>query len=291
MLPIKDEVPEGFTKHKLKKWGARMPIGKLVNGVLVKDFSLRELLHPLEKSLGKYKAANQHKAYNNVMSKVLALMLTKFGNKAFEHNPTDTEQEEASAMLDVGRLTMPDVIYIYIYARIQELGTELFYPFVHETKSCKHVGRAKYDLEDLDVIVCDDPERLTQVVDLVHGLAGRDGSRKMKVFVQPMLWFDMCSDEAKEAQTEETLLELHMVDKSTLVEISGGDGKVVKVPLAESELASLRKIDIGRIGTAISDLSLGARLVSEGKCPGCKEDYFQAVDASYESFFSDASLS
>jgi hypothetical protein len=119
----------------------------------------------------------------------------------------------------------------------------------------------------------------------------RDGSIKKKLYVKPMHWFDMCSDKAKEAQSEQTLLELHMVDCSVLVEVAGGEGKVVKVPPTEAELGSLRKVDIGRIGTAISDLNLGARVSAEGKCPECKEDYFQPVDAMYESFFSDASLS
>lgn len=289
MLPVKPEVPEGFTKYKLKEWGARFPIGELVNGTLVKDFSLKELFHPQEKALGIYKSQNQHKAYNNVVTKILALMFTKFGGKPFKHEPSDTEQDEAKRMLDVSKLLMADVIYAYIYARVQELGTELWYPFVHE--ACKYEGRAKYDLEDLDVIVCDEPERLLQEVELVHGIRWRDGSIKKKAYVQPIRWFDMCSDDAKEAQSEQTLLELHMVEKSTLVEVTGSEGAVVRVPPSEAEFASLRKIDIGRIGTAIEDLNLGARVVSEGKCPGCKKDYFQPIDVMYESFFSDASLS
>lgn len=287
-----EDVGEGFSIHTLEDWGPRMPIGNLSNGALRKDFSLKDLEYPQERALGKFKAANIGAPYQKVVTKLLTLLLSKLGGESYEYIPggEDDTEAEAAAMYLISKCYMADVIYMYVFARVQELGPELVYPLVH---TCGYIGKAQYDLSQMKVIVCDDPAALGKEVELIHGMRQANGNRQKRVMMQPLQWFDMESPESLEMQGDETLLKLHLIKHSTLIE------KVVKRDRAEKiehvipsddEIFSLRKIDIEQMWKEYEDLNLGAQLVSEGKCKQCKKEYFQPVDATYESFFTTASL-
>lgn len=283
-----ETTPEGFTLYKLKDLGTRMPVGVLENALLRKDFEFRDLDYPLEKALGTYRADHEDKPYQVVVTKLLALTLTKLGGSPFNHQPDDEKEAEGKALFAISKCPMADVLYMYICCRVRELGSKLVYPFAH---GCGFTGKVEYDLNDLDVLVCDDPALLMKEVELVHGMRWRDGSVKKKVYVKPMQWFHMESEEGRIAQGNSILLELHMLRYSTFVEVVGKEGETFYVAPEETELSSLRKIDMVKITGRMLDLNLGARLISEGKCKKCKQDYLQPIDATYENFFAASSLS
>lgn len=279
------DIPEGFRIRKLKELGARMPIGILHEGVLRKDFELREFYSPLEKALGKWKVARAADPNSTHLTKLLALLLTKLGGEPFSHSPDDDEADAAKEMYRISQCYMADVIYMYIFARVQELGHDLKYPIVH---GCGYVGDAEYDLRELEVVCCDDPAELLRPVDLVHGVK-YNGKRWKKAHVQPMKWFRMESEEAESAQADMTLMKLHLIENSVLIETKVKD-QIVHLEPDPLALSTIRKIDTAMLGRGVTDLNLGARLVSEGKCPKCKEDFFQPMDWTYDNFFDESSL-
>ena len=279
------DIPEGFQIKKLKDLGARLPIGVLREGVLLKDFSLREYFSPLEKAFGKWKVEHAADPNSTHLTKLLALLLTKLGGESFLHNPDDDPPDAAKEMYRISQCYMPDVIYMYVFARVQELGHELKYPIAH---GCGYVGTADYDLRELEVVCCEDPSELLRSIQLVHGVK-HGGEICKKAYVQPMKWYHMETPEAEEAQKDLTLMKLYLTERSMMLETKVKD-EIVQVVPNELSLSTLRKLDTELLARGVSDLNLGARLVSEGKCPKCKEDFFQPMDWTYDNFFDESSL-
>lgn len=281
------DIPEGFRIKTLEELGSRMPIGILTDdGSLRKDFELKDLSYPLEKALGKWKVAHATDPNSTHLTKLLALLLTKLGGEPFSHHPDDEEEDAAKQMYRVSQCYMADVIYMYIFARVQELGPEVKYPLSHH---CGFNGTAAYDLNKLEIVCCEDPAELLRPVELLHGIK-MGGEKCKQAYVQPMKWYGMESQEAEESQSDFTLMKLHLISQSMLIETKAKD-QVIQVQPEEGQLSTLRKVDIVRLGKGVNDLNLGARLVSEGKCKKCKEEFFQPIDYTYDNFFDESSLS
>jgi hypothetical protein len=270
------------TKH-----GLNLPIGIPSSGQLRGDFSLKNLNFDREKAIGVFKGENESKPNTVVVSKTIAILLDSLCGKPFNHNPEDSKEKEEEALAEIGKMYLADVYYIYLSARLAELGPD--YYFGYECPRCGCTGRVKSDISTMDVNIITDPSLLRKNVPLQWGFLYRDGSLKKSVTVQPMLWMHMVGDEMQESSGNDILMQLHFLTHC----IVGVEGVEESIVLTPSELGTLRKVDINRITNVINNINIGPSLIANGKCPkkGCGHKFIWPIDWDYDSFFGTSSLS
>lgn len=281
------EKKSGITKTTVKDAGFSLPIGMFDGHKLNKGFSLGELGFDRERALGKFKVKIEGQPNTNIVTKLLALMLKSLGGNPWNH-PIDCDSErEETDMLKISALYQADVFFMYVKARIEELGPD--YAIQYLCPHCKFQGKLTMDLNELDVNRVDNAALLSQKVPLLKGFKKRgSGENQRIVTINPMLWVNMTTEEASEAGSDQTLMKLHFISKCTTYE--GPDGEPMM--LTEEELGSLRKIDTETIARKINDTNIGVDMMLRGKCPGksCGYPFAIPVDWDYDHFFSIASL-
>jgi len=263
-----------------KDRGFNLPIGVFNGGGLKRDFTLREMGYPIEKAIGIFKGRNDTLPNTAVVSKVVSLVVSKLGGETLDFKPDDDEQREADAMIKIGGLFLADVYYIYVMARIEELGVDYEVDFA--CSDCSFTGKMIVDLNTMKVNTVQDTSVLRREVPLVKGIKHRTGLKK-SVFIQPMIWANMVTNEVKEAGGDPGLMKLHFIRHCVI----GVEGESESAPLTDEEMSSLRKIDIEIIGRAISEVNIGPSLIAKGDCPNpdCKTPFLARIDWDYDNFF------
>lgn len=271
----------------LKELGRVLPIGIFNGGVFKRDFTLREMGYPIDKAIGRFKRLNENLPNTAVVSKLVSLLASSIGGEQLEFTPDDNEQQEAEALIKIGQMFLADVFYIYVMARIEEIGSKYKIDFV--CSNCGFISdKMETDLNEMDVSVVHDKSVLRREVPLSQGVHYRDGTIKKSVFIQPMLWANMVTNEVKEAGGDSQLMKLHFVKHC----IVGVEGVEEAIALTEPELDSLRKIDIENISYEINKINVGPSLRAVGKCPvkGCEMPFLWSVNWDYDHFFTISSL-
>lgn len=284
----------GFYMRKARELGFKLPIGGLdAKGKLVKSFSLRELSPEREKVIGEYRKANPMKPNTTTVTTMLALCQETLGDQKFKEIPPDDDGDldlrhniHHQNLLRIRNMSMADVFYMYLRCRIEEMGATFSAPW--QCEACKETRKIEADLEDVDVICCDDPALLRVECDLNRGLIFRDGNPKKKVIVTPMLWGNMEVDEVADAGADPLLMKLFMISKC----VTGVEGFEGDVSLTREENRTIGKLDRETIAQKINDMNLGPALQINGQCPkkNCGAPYQYQIQWDYDSFFSTASL-
>lgn len=268
-----------------KDRGMVLPIGIFDGRVLKRDFALREMGFLVERSIGRFKRMNESLPNTAVVSKLVSLCTSNVAGEPMEFNPDDSPEKEAEALIRIGKMFFADVYYIYVMIRIAELGSE--YDTGFSCPNCGFAGKMTSDLNTMKVSCVQDPSVLRREVPLLKGLKYRDGTIKKKVYIQPMLWANMVTNEVKEAGGDSLLMKLHFIRHCVI----GVEGVEESIHLAEPELETLRKIDIERIAHEINAINIGPSLVAEGNCPqeDCQAPFLFPIDWDYDHFFTIAS--
>lgn len=270
-----------------KDRGLVLPIGVFDGKVLKRDFALRDMGFPIERSIGRFKKMNESLPNTAIVSKLVSLCTSHIGGEPMEYHPDDSPELEVEALIRIGKMFFADVYYIYVMTRIAELGPE--YDTGFACQRCGFTGKMISDLTTMKVSCVQDQSILRREVPLLKGLKFRDGTIKKKVYIQPMLWANMVTNEVKEAGGDSLLMKLHFI-RHCVVGVEGVDEAI---HLAEPELETLRKIDIERIAYEINAVNIGPSLIAEGNCPNeeCKVPFLWPIDWDYDSFFTIASPS
>ena len=271
-----------------KDLGHTLPIGILSQGKFLTEFSLKEMETPVERAIGKYRKEND-KAPNTVLvSKAVSLLLDTLGGKPFGLKADGEPMDDIEKQQFVQSMYMADAQYIYLCARMAELGNDYTFEF-----SCMKCGytqeKAVADLSTMDVYCVVDPAVLMSEINLVKGLRYRDGSIKKRVSVSPAYWFHMEDPEIMYIGGDPNLMRLYMIGKC----ITGVEGVEGQLVLTQGEIDTLRKVDLERLGQHISDVNLGPSLTLSGNCPDerCKTPFMLGLNWDYDHFFSMSSLS
>jgi hypothetical protein len=288
MVKLRDR--KGVLKTTPGKRGYVLPIGMVGDDNKIhKNFSIGEMFTPEEEAIGRFKEKNPEAIGTFVVSKVVALLLKSIGNIKYDHTAEITDPlEEAKALNQIGLMYFADVYYIYLMARINELGKEYKLDFQCANPNCKlHKEPSKLiaDLNEVDTFCVEDTKLLRQKVKLIKGINYKNKLRK-SVTVQPMLWMHMVGEDMKKTGGDPTLLKLHFM-KNCVVGVEGVEEPIV---LGDSNFDSLRKIDIERISETVHELNMGPSFILKDKCPECEFPFMYPVDTDYENFFSTSSL-
>lgn len=279
----------GFYVKKAQDLGCQLPIGELTSsGNLVKSFSLRELSTKRERALGYYRKKNPFKPNTNIVTNLLAFVLERLGDQEVKEaqDLSADQNTHYQNVLRIRNLWMADVFYMFLRCRINELGSDFSAPW--QCELCGEKAKINADLEDMDVICCDDPKQLRVKCDLRRGLVFRDGSTKKSVLISPVLWGHMELDELIDIGVDALLMKLFFVSKC----IVGVNDFKDEIVLTNEEINTIKKIDRELISDKINEMNLGPSLNVTGKCPNkiCMAPYQHQINWDYDSFFSIASL-
>ena len=278
-------IDDRLVVKSIKECGLNLPIGQLVKGKFMKGFHLdpRGLDYDHEKEIGQFRQRNDPLPNTRVVNKALTLLVNSVANvPLIPPDLTDPLQQETQAMMTVSNMFMADVYYMWIMARIDELGKDYKSPFKCFYPKCKKEGEINSDLFEMDVYCVTKPSILETEVDLEKGFRFRDGTIKKRVTLSALRWSAVEHPGMIAAGNDAILTKLHFIHQA----ITGVDGIDEPIILDESELGTLRKVDTNRLGNVVNNVNLGPSLTLIGKCPFCGAPFMWPLNWDYDDFFS-----
>lgn len=272
-LPVEGAAPE-HSATTFEDWGQRMPIGHIQGGELHRNFALKRFTMREERELEGLRKARGKMTLAGFVIEVMSRMLTSYGPWSDFQALDDTQRR-----LLMSQAWMADVIYMYIWLRIEALGPEM--SFNAECPHCGQKCKLPADLNLTDVTVVEDIAALTRHHSLRDGLDVA-GVMSKELVVQPPRWQAM--DAVQGARSSSGDIKMAMI-LSSIRQV--GDGKR---PVTLDILESLSKRDLELLTRVIDDLSPGPDLTLEVNCPSCKEESKHPLNWSWDFFFTAASL-
>lgn len=247
-------------------------------------FKFKEWGFEQEEEISKIK--NKETSSGSFATKVLTMMLDELGGLKW-----DKMGEEKILVLN--RMCMSDVLYMYIYLRIEALGHE----FAFSNLVCPYCGydheEFVVDLRDLDVDIRDKDEDIEYIEEYTLKrpikFAHNDGDGKKitekieKLKVTRSTWSVMEEMSGENAQN---------MAKSKLCilknSIVGYNDSIGYVP--EEIITSIRKLDYERLDRLIGRLNKGPTVVISDDCKNCAKKWSRQINWSYDYFFASSSL-
>jgi len=263
----------------LSELGATLPVGTFRDGKFFRHLAIRKWRMEEERELGKFRKDGVQTAaqYTSV---VLSYMLTSFGIH------TDFQAlSEAERRLAINQAPMADILYTWVWMRVQALDSTLLVNLACPSPNCGHKFDWKGDLESMDVDVAQGPEDLA----IVHTL--RDGIEIGKktihtITIVPPLWATY------EQVRREKAGDMGMGEMKRMMLRSAirDTPEIEAFVLTEEHLDSLSKYDLERCVGVLEKRSPGPELVLDASCPSCESEFQHALDWQYDSFFGSSSL-
>jgi hypothetical protein len=260
--------------------GPLLPIGiDSGSGEMLHDFEFRRWRMKEEKVLGKFRQDNPGQSIGDFISHLLGVMLTKLGPYSWNETTTDAEK-----LLAISQLYLGDVLFLYASLRKSALGKDI--RAVLQCPNCTLRNERVMNIDDLDVRVLADPNKLIKSVELEDGIRIFGEVRKV-VQVRPPRWIVMSNQEIVQ-QGNEALKTIALFKDC----ICGAEGINPDQPIAilDDDIDEMTKTDIVTLEEAIEDTA-GPQMAIEFECSRCKASTLQMIDYRYESFFTKSSPS
>lgn len=273
----------------IRELGQKLPIGTPEDGKLIKTFEVRPYKARIDRHLAIYKEANPNLSFSHVVTYYVAMILRNAGGRSFALEKDGSPSDET--LLDISQLFFADVMYIYVWSRLTELGSKV-------TKAvrcpvCDVITHgAQFDLWDCDVNVAESIEELEQWVDLRRGFALRgDGRIAKRVKLHPVKWVVMHHEGVTSGQVGQAG---YAQLQHSIVGVDGIED--VYTPI-ESEIDDLHKIDALLLERETSRVSAGLDMTAVIECPGdpkkdepktgkkCGFEITDPLDWTFDNFF------
>jgi len=258
---------------QLKELQNKLPIeikGKKDQSFSFKDWSMEE-----EKQIAKIKEKNP--SMGRFVSSVLCLMLKDLHGEPFN------SKEDKEKILTINQMPMGNILYMYIYLRYDQMGSELRLDF--DCPFCANKIRnftATLDDIDVDCKVGDYEDlieyKLKKPVTLDKG---DQLIEKVKIGLSP---WDIMERAESSGSFDEATMKQHTF-RYSIKEIVGVTGHVV-----DEFMKKLKKIDIEFLHKTISEHNAGPNLQAEVECSKCKQTAYKSINWGYDDFFGIGSL-
>ncbi len=254
----------------LKELGAKLPLGMQSATGYAKDIVLRPWTMVQEKELGKLRAENEGDSMGQFVSMILATLCTQLAH----HNLDAMKFTERRAV--ISQMWMGDVFYVYMWLRLQNLGTIL--PLELRCPNCNRKFNFNADMETTEVVGAETVEVASWEQKLEHPIVIR--SKKIEGFkMGPPRWSAM--EAIGDVGADSGSAKSGMIAGS-ICGVMGTDDALI---VSEAELNSLVKIDIERLTQSIEDHDLGPNMSVDAKCTRCKREAKHPMNWGYDSFF------
>ena len=273
-----------MNRTTIRDLGQRLPIGipSAEGSVLAKNFVLRLYKAQIDRHLSLWREANGEKPIAYLVTQYVAMVLRSIGDKAFTVDKDGTPTDET--VFDVTQLFFADVMYIYVWSRINELDSYIWKPI--KCPVCGHVTKnAKFDLFDSDVTTVDSVSELEKWVKLRHDLVLRTGHKTRRVKLRPVRWGVM-HHEGLGGDRLDTAGYIQLQHS-----IAGVDALQSTYNVTEAELDEMRKIDLVTLQRESNSVSAGLDMQTHIVCPGrdkskpCGFEITESLDWTFDSFF------
>lgn len=282
----------GLIHTTMKEWGAKLPIGLPgKDGKLVKEFKLRPYFTRADRLIGIWREANE-RGYNEGamiaadVSKLMSLLILSVGDKQYQL--TEKGDSPPESELELIQWHYADVLYSYIYARIEELGPYVYSSVVCPNSVCGFKSpESKFDISEIDIIAVENLEDLSVWVDLQKPFTLRDNTTKCtSLRLGPTEWSVMLRPgmmSGNIAKIQYQSLE------SSVFGINRDETK--KYQMISDEIDQIRKVDRVLLDREADGVSGGVSLALTLECPDCKGDIIDPLNWPREEFFDGSSLS
>ena len=269
-------------KTTLGELGLTLPI---YDGSEPRSFSFKEWDMDTEEQLSDL----QEDASNvgHFVRSMMDLLLDEFKGKDYQ---TLSKEEKTMAL---SQLHFPNMMYMYMALRVEELGHELHFDSV----SCPHCNKENKDfvadMRGLDIECKDVDHEMTVDYELkkVITMANPNGGSPTVI---TGLKIGISKWDSLEAVPTEKATNTGFVKKAIFNSAIIGaynNGKLIEKFIETKELVrKIKKFDIERIGKKVVDNNAGPDMKLSGTCQHCRKDFETQINWGYESFFDSSSL-
>ena len=271
---------EPYKKMTLKELGPNFPvIRRDANGKIIEnrsfsfiewDMAMEELISELRE-----KSENTGKFVNQMFGE----LLDNFEGEDFQ------SKNDGQKTLAIKKLEFPNVMYMFIYLRVEELGTDL-----RMDLTCPRCKKAIKDfiadLNTLEVHVKDKEHQRLRTYELKKPIAlGDKVITKLKYDVST--W--SCLEDATEDISDNDGKMKRLMFESSICGVEDENGPVDHVD-RKSVIGKLKKADIEKCIRDVVENNAGPSMLLKGDCPHCKAEFYKALEWRYEYFFDSSSL-
>lgn len=265
-----------FTLTTLAELGPSLPVGMPPSDPSmprVRSFRIRPFKMKQEKAL----AELRDKAKGNggkFVADVMSIMFQTVG----PHNFDAMKMQER--FLVINQMTMPDVLYMYLYMRYEALGKSEDVAMTVRCPACKSEFTWYGDLGTLEVRVApDEMKTLTRTYELRDEFMLR-GKPVKKVTLGYIKWDMMGRRDIIGSGSEQNATLL-----SSIVGTDSYDGPAGAFQLMDGDLDDMSRYDVAGIIDDIEQNTPGPQLDIEPECPQCKHQWKMMLDWRWENFF------
>lgn len=267
----------------LDELGPNLPI--LPNSLTIqkpkdKSFSFLEWDMEIEEKISEI----QSKAKNigHLVSQMMCLLLDQFCGQDFQSLP------EEQKILNINQLEFPNVMYLFIYLRTEELGYDLKMDVT--CPACKKLNKDFVaDLRTLEVHQKDESHKRSHAYDLIKPILLENGDVVQAVHYDVSKWDAMERATPDVADNAGKMKQLLFRSSVTQVEVKSDKDKTKNYPI-DLVIKKLKKVDIEKISSAITQNNAGPLMAMKGNCIHCQAEWYRVIDWSYNYFFDSSSL-
>lgn len=268
---------------KLAELGSNLPIPpRTIDGKFAADRSFSFVSWDMEIEEKLSDLQENVKSVGEFVNRMMGLLLDRFCGQDFQSKSNEEK------LLLMNQLEFSNVMYMYIFLRVDELGKELRLDVT--CPRCTKLNKDYVaDLETLDVEVKDpDVHQRTAIYDLVKPIPLEDGQ------IVTAVEFDISKWEYMERATVEIAKNAakmkSLMFQSSLVGLKAGDQPVKGFHDPKGFIRQMKKVDIEKAMDALVKNNAGPHMQIAGKCVHCGGEWFRALDWRYDSFFDSSSL-
>lgn len=278
----KKEETLNYKKVTLAELSNNLPIiRRTVDGKPIekRNFSFIEWDMTIEEKLSDLK--QKAKSMGEYVTNMLNMLLADFCGQDFQ------KLSKEEKILALSQLEYSNIIYMYVYLRVEELGDEL-----RLDVQCPHCLKMNKDfvcsLNDMDVHVKDAEHARTVDYDLKKPIT-------IDEKIVTGLKLDIAKWEAMEKadpdQSDNSAKVKQLIFNSSIAGAYVEDGKPFPGYADIGRIVKgMKKIDIERLSGVITKNNCGPAMMVKGDCVHCRKEWFKELNWSYDYFFANSSL-
>jgi len=260
---------ERFQMTTMADLGPSLPVG--IGPERVRTFRLRPFNMGLEKLISQAKDKMKTKTGGTFVRTVLGLMAQTVGPHNFD------KMKQVDRELAIGQMSMPDVLYMYLYARHEALVNE---PVVMNIVCAECSVQYKWygDLSTMDIKVLTDKAPLTRRFDLTSPLHVRSKVAN-HLTLGLIRWDNFCRPEFSNKNSIQSA-----AITASVCGMEGFDSPAFA--LLDTDLDDMTKDDMNRVTMDIEEHTPGPQMDITPVCPSCNHEQRMMLDWSWDNFFS-----
>jgi hypothetical protein len=260
-------------KLTLGELGNRMPLGiPQADGTFSKEIESMAWKTKHERAIGALKKEGMNMAQH--ASIILTQLYTQVGPLAWT-----PETKHGEKLLALGRMYLPDVLYMYVLLRSKVISDRLKMDLACPT--CRHKFLFNGAMSSIEVNTLEKVSDLDWYFPLQDPISIRKKT-VTKFRMNPPKWFQLESSVAS-ANAESAKI---MICKACIV---GLNDEMDVTQIGDSEMDEVSKRDLERMQNEINQDFLGPKMSIEGDCPACNRQFALPINWRDDAFFSESS--